>query len=164
MICYLFLLLILLWWCWDSKQPACHHQSPAPHSTLLASKTYLCTSLACLAVLQHCCSSWQQYTQDKADWSYLLLWKGDKCPVYSWTQSWSMMNGLITLLLWKGDKCPDIAHTDDKESDGLEKEEYVVVVIPQCDVIASTKEEVSCHSKLQNMQPDSTTKISHKNK
>jgi hypothetical protein len=45
----------------------------------------------------------------------------------------------------------------------LEKEEYVVVVIPKCDVIASTEEEVCCDTKLQNMQPDSTLMLSHEN-
>lgn len=62
-----------------------------------------------------------------------------------------------------GDECPDIAQTNDEESNGLEEEEYVVVVIPNCDVVASTEEEVSSDTKLQNMQPGSNLKFSNGN-
>jgi hypothetical protein len=58
-----------------------------------------------------------------------------------------------------GDESPNITHTNDEESNGLEEEEYVVVVIPNIDIVASTEEEVSSDTKLQNMQPDSNLKF-----
>lgn len=57
------------------------------------------------------------------------------------------------------DECSDIANADDEESDGLEEQEYVVAVVPERNVIASTEEEVSRDTELQNMQPDSTSKF-----
>jgi hypothetical protein len=57
------------------------------------------------------------------------------------------------------DECSDIANADDEESDGLEEQEYVVAVVPERNVIASTEEEVSCDTELQNVQPDSTSKF-----
>lgn len=66
------------------------------------------------------------------------------------------------LLLSVRNECPNIAHTDDEESDGLEKEKDEVMVVPKCNVVASTGEEVGCNTKLQNMQPASILKFSCK--
>ena len=81
--------------------------------------------------------------------------------VNSLTQSWIHEDGVIALLL--RNKCTDIAHTNDEESNRLEKEEYVVVIIPKCEVVASTEEEVCCDTKLQKKQPDSTLMLSREN-